>query len=183
MEVLLSDPLVTKEPIDFYGLGRPGSSRFFRYTLNIEPVSAPRQSSSDRYRVRDAVLKYRRFRDELRLGWRAVGESFPDFGARLYFYIAMPKSWPKKKQAEMMWFPHQVKKRKDVDNLVKAVFDTLRPDDDGCIWGVHAEKFWAPEEGGFIQIEIPTERGADVRRIPLNFDSFRCRDMYGKTLG
>ena len=51
----------------------------------------------------------------------------------------MPKSWSKKKKAEMDGKPHQ--SRPDLDNMVKSL-DALVAEDSG-IWDLSAKKFWS----------------------------------------
>jgi Holliday junction resolvase RusA-like endonuclease len=87
-------------------------------------------------------MKYRAFADECReQGMEIVN------GAVVIFYIPMPKSWSKRKKAQMIGKGHQQKP--DVDNLLKAVMDATLKED--ChIYDIHPKKFWA--EQGRIQI-------------------------------
>lgn len=112
--------------------------------LDITPVGKPRQTQSDKWKQRPAVMRYRAFADELRLKYR---KDLPD-SISLKFYIPMPPSWSKKKRAEMLGKPHQ--QRPDVDNLCKAVMDALAKEDSG-VWRIQAEKRWA--NVGEIDIE------------------------------
>ena len=112
--------------------------------ISIHPVGKPRQTRSDVWRQRPAVMRYRAFADELRLKYSG---DLP-CNLKLTFYIAMPKSWSKKKCAEMLGKPHQQKP--DVDNLAKSVMDVLL-EDDSIVWRLTAEKRWAEE--GAIDIE------------------------------
>lgn len=114
----------------------------------IDPVSKPRMTKSDAWKGRPCVEKYWEFKDEIR---EQQGDFvFPDQGAVVRFYISMPKSWSKKKKEEMEGRPHQVKKKKDLDNLLKALWDALdHPDedwDDSYIWSIRgASKVWSKE--------------------------------------
>jgi Holliday junction resolvase RusA-like endonuclease len=122
--------------------------------IPLEPISAPRMTQRTAYKQE----KYWLYRDALRLAWRdAMGPeaSFPA-ALTINFYISMPRSWPKYKKAAMAGQPHQTKKRKDIDNLVKGVFDSLA-EHDGYIWDVHMRKFWASEKG-YIEIIFSTEQ-------------------------
>lgn len=118
----------------------------------LDPVSKPRQSRQDRWRVgenaRPAVQKYRDFADALRIA--ALNNAF-HLGDKVYleFHIKIPKSWSKKKKLQLINTPHKVPKSKDIDNLIKSIFDVLRPEDDGCIHVVEARKYWA-EEGRLV---------------------------------
>lgn len=118
--------------------------------VKIEPVGKPRQTRSDAWKQRPAVVRYRAFADELRLKY-----PYP-LPTRLYleFYIPMPKSWSKEKQAEMRYEPHQQKP--DIDNLCKAVMDALA-DDDSYVYALSAQKFWS-DEGGIHIFEGKRQR-------------------------
>lgn len=60
----------------------------------------------------------------------------------LLFLMPMPKSWSKKRKAEMNGELHTQKP--DVDNMTKAVLDSLY-DDDSAIHTICARKIWAYE--------------------------------------
>lgn len=62
----------------------------------------------------------------------------------------MPKSWSKKKKAEYLGKPHQVKP--DSDNYLKAFMDALC-EDDSYIYDARVQKYWA-EEGSIELDEI-----------------------------
>ena len=69
----------------------------------------------------------------------------------LRFYMPIPKSLSKKKQAALVDQPHI--KKPDIDNLIKAVIDTMSGiviKDDKIIWKIKAEKFYSQ----FVGIEI-----------------------------
>jgi len=116
------------------------------FYYEIQPISKPRQTNSDRWRKRPCVLRYRAYADEM----RAAG-AFQDFylGERcaMIFELEMPKSWSKKKRALMCGKPHTQKP--DWDNLCKAVADLFLVDDSG-IHTVFAAKFWG--EKGSVRI-------------------------------
>lgn len=109
----------------------------------IEPVSAPRQVRSDVWNPSPSVLKYRSFRDEVRL--RAVIIPVP---CDLIFFISMPASWSQKKKLAMNGQPHTQKP--DLDNLCKALFDSVF-ESDSQIWKFRAEKRWRITPGILIQ--------------------------------
>lgn len=70
-----------------------------------------------------------------------LGVRLPDrFGVR--FYFAMPKSWSKRKRAEMAFEPHT--QTPDLDNVLGGLMDAARKDD-SSIYEVHADKFWGHE--------------------------------------
>lgn len=113
-------------------------------TYLIEPVPKPRQSRSDRWKQRPAVMRYRAFCDDARL----CKIHLPESGAHVTFVLPMPASWSKKKRAELNGRPHQQKP--DVDNLTKSLLDALFKDD-AHIWDVRVSKLWG--ETGRIIIE------------------------------
>lgn len=112
----------------------------------VAPVAKPRQTQSDRWKKRPAVMRYRAFCDDL----RARNCTFPESDSHVIFHMPMPKSWSKKKRAEMLGQPHQQKP--DVDNLTKAILDAVLKDDSG-VWDVRTTKRWS--EIGCIEIKLP----------------------------
>ncbi len=114
-------------------------------TIYITPVPKPRMTRSDKWKQRDSVVRYRAFGDELRL--KLPGYTLPA-QVELIFRIPMPASWSQKKRVAIQGSPHQ--QRPDIDNLVKAIFDHLAPED-SYIYHVEASKFWGYR--GSITIE------------------------------
>jgi len=106
--------------------------------LRIKPMPAPRQSRSDLWNPRECVLRYRAYRDELRLRCREAGYEQGDT-LDAVFVLPMPSSWSKKKRDEMRGTPHMVKP--DTDNIVKGVLDAFLKQD-GFVWKIAAEKRW-----------------------------------------
>lgn len=126
--------------------------------IPITPVSKPRMTKRDTWRTdenhpdpnkrkRPAVVKYHNFVNELKS--LVKGELDPRFD--IVFLIPMPKSWPKKKKAEMYGKPHQDKP--DIDNYLKAFMDAMCSND-SYVFDAHPRKYWAYE--GRIDL---TERG------------------------
>ena len=74
--------------------------------------------------VRPCVKKYRDYSDVLKLHAIHFQKSSSLF---IRFEMPMPNSWSKKKKMKMHQKPHQQKP--DIDNLVKAVLDSLFHDD------------------------------------------------------
>lgn len=112
----------------------------------INPVSKPRQTRADKWKKRPAVLKYRAFADEC----RARRVSVPEAGAHITFILPMPKSWSKRKRAEMDGQAHQQKP--DKDNLEKALLDAVF-DEDCRVWDSRVTKIWG-ETGAIIITEM-----------------------------
>lgn len=106
--------------------------------IPVTPCPAPRQTRSDKWRPRPCVLRYRAFKDHLRLYIKAVPVPLV-----VHFGIAMPDSWSQKKKKEMNGTPHRQKP--DVDNLLKAFLDALL-DDDAHVHKVTASKSWAEKD-------------------------------------
>jgi len=90
-------------------------------------------------------MRYWAFCDEVRLR----GVELPESGARVTFVLPMPRSWSKKKKAQMDGKPHQ--QTPDADNIFKALGDAVHKED--CIiWDVRITKLWGHE--GSIRIEF-----------------------------
>lgn len=103
----------------------------------ITPVPKPRMTRSDKWKTRPCVMRYRSFADKCRL----LDIKLPERGAEIIFYMPMPKSWSKKKQAMMVGKPHR--QRPDISNLVKAIEDALYSDD-STIWNYKGlTKLWS----------------------------------------
>lgn len=108
----------------------------------ITPMGKPRMTRSDKWKQRPEVLRYRAFKDEVRLN----KVSLPESGYHITFVIPMPQSWSKKKKTEMNGKPHQQKP--DKDNLEKALLDAIF-EDDCLIWDGRVSKVWG-ETGKII---------------------------------
>lgn len=105
----------------------------------ITPIPKPRMTQRDKWKKRPCVLRYFAFKDEVRLNNIVI----PEQGAHITFYIAMPKSWPKKKKVLMEGQPHQQKP--DLDNYAKSILDAVF-DDDAKVWDLRVTKLWAYED-------------------------------------
>lgn len=106
------------------------------YSYPLTPVPKPRMTQRDRWAKRPVVLKYFKFCDEL----RAMDCELPESGAKITFQMPMPKTWSKKKRAEMLGQPHR--QRPDVDNMLKALQDAVH-EEDSHIWNVEITKLWS----------------------------------------
>lgn len=123
----------------------------------VTAVPKPRQTRSDKWQKRPAVMRYRAYADELRL--RNV--SMPESGAHVVFILPMPQSWKPIKRAMMDGRPHQQKP--DSDNLLKALMDALKKEDAG-VWDVRVSKYWG--ETGKIYISETTTPAHSEGRPP-----------------
>ena len=110
--------------------------------LNIDIMAKPRMTRRDKFPPpRPCVKKYWKFKDELIAC--AEKEGFV-LGDKVYmeFHLPMPKSWSKKKKAQMSGEFHMSKP--DLDNMIKSVGDCLKKDDQ-TIHEIIAKKFCSEE--------------------------------------
>lgn len=105
---------------------------------DITPIPKPRMTQRDRWKKRPCVVRYHQFKDDIRASGLTVSTS----GCQLLFVMPMPKSWSKQKKEVYENQPHEQKP--DIDNLLKAVLDSLF-DDDSCVWDIRATKVWGRE--------------------------------------
>ena len=112
---------------------------------DITPCPKPRMTQRDKWLKprRPAVQKYYDFK----MQWLLEKGELPADGAHVIFHIQMPRSWTKKKKAEMCGKRH--KSRPDLDNLLKTLSDSAYWDD-SVISDIRATKIWGYK--GQIQI-------------------------------
>lgn len=101
-------------------------------------IAKPRMTRSDKWKKRPIVLKYRAYKDELRI--HGVDLEVNDF-YHVIFVIAHPKSWSDKKRHAHWFTPHQ--QTPDKDNLEKGLLDALFKDD-AAAWDGRVTKVWGP---------------------------------------
>jgi Holliday junction resolvase RusA-like endonuclease len=127
--------------------------------IAVEPMGAPRMTQRDRWKERAVVERYKKFKDTVRDALPA--DYRPGTVLKIEFHIAMPKSYSKKKRAELAGQYHQQKP--DNDNMQKAFLDIWKRDrfgketgwDDSVVAIIHAGKYWCSEgEAPCIIIEI-----------------------------
>lgn len=107
--------------------------------LKITGVSKPRMTRADTWKKRPCVTKYWAYKDELNELVKGIDVELDD-ELFIEFYMPMPKSWSKKKKAELFNKPH--KQKPDIDNLVKGVMDALFKED-SHVHTIYAKKTWA----------------------------------------
>ena len=95
-------------------------------SLDLDPFPKPRMTHADRWQKRKSVLRFRANRDQLYYTAFAQGY-IPAHKLIMEFDLPMPESWSDKKRKEHLGKPHQ--QTPDIDNLVKAVLDSLFEDD------------------------------------------------------
>ena len=117
----------------------------FYQKLLIDPVAAPRQSQRDKWKPSKPTKKFRAFRDYVYYTTRKAPPAAKVTGIDLTFLVPMPKSWTMKKKKEKVGTWHR--QTPDIDNLIKAVLDSVYPDGDAEIPAVKARKAWTGGSG------------------------------------
>jgi len=130
------------------------------YTFNIDPVAAPRMSQRDKWKPSKAASKYFAFRDNLcYLAYLQGLYGLPDTIDAIQFEIPMPVSWSNRKKEEMNSSLHQ--QTPDLDNLLKALLDTLCPTDQHVCSIGKLSKVWG--ETGSIKISLNGEGSSPIQ--------------------
>lgn len=120
------------------------------YRFDVVPVAAPRMTHADRWKRRPCVVKYFAYRDQVRAIAEEQGFTLPDqFSVR--FYLAMPRSWSKRKKQAHDGQPHQAKP--DTDNLLKGWMDCFG--EDCAVWNVCASKVWSSSPCVLLDVPLP----------------------------
>ena len=122
------------------------------YVFQVPPQTAPRMTRRDRWKRSPCVVRYFEYRDQLRAKAIEYGITLPnDF--TVTFYMAMPKSWSKKKKAAHVGKPCQSKP--DLDNVLKGFMDALRTND-ASVYAVSASKIWSEQPGVVLDVRVPS---------------------------
>jgi len=135
-----------------------------KVVFNITPQTNVRATQGDRIlfripreKLRPAGLsrllrleKYNDYKVSLSALSKQHKFTIPEQGVHIIFYIPVPKTWKKYKKDEMHMKLHQSKP--DIDNLVKAVFDSLFSEDK-YIADFRATKRWVNKEEGWIEFK------------------------------
>lgn len=116
-----------------------------RTKYEITPMGKPRMTQRDKWKKRPCVVRYRAFKDACREAGVSVGDVLD-----VVFVLPMPKSWSKKKKAEMVSQPHQQKP--DLDNLEKALMDAVLAEDSN-VWKIRSEKIWGVNGAMLIECQ------------------------------
>lgn len=146
--------------------------------LNITPETSVRATQGDkiffripREKLRPAGLKrllrlekYNRYKINLLAEAKSKQFTHPQQGASITFFVPMPKTWRKFKREAMAWMLHQSKP--DLDNLLKAYFDSLLAEDK-YISHYEAKKVWVDFPIGWIEIAVK-EPEYPTREVPLS---------------
>lgn len=126
-----------------------------QFTIEGDPIGAPRMTRSDRWRKRPCVLRYFAFRDRAR---KAAGELPPVeqiSHVEIIAYFSPPASWSRKKREAAIGKPHRSKP--DLDNIFKAIGDSLFSEDSGLAC-ITASKYWDTAER--VEVFIEYDNGA-----------------------
>tara|TARA_B100001094_G_C18131663_1_gene772612 strand:- start:818 stop:1303 length:486 start_codon:yes stop_codon:yes gene_type:complete len=107
--------------------------------LDIKPVAKPRMTQRDKWKQRDVVKRYYKFKDELKLLCFVV-RWIPKDELEVTFVLPMPDSWSERKKRRSDGQPH--KSRPDLDNLVKAFKDALLVEDSNVHTYHKMKKIW-----------------------------------------
>jgi Holliday junction resolvase RusA-like endonuclease len=117
--------------------------------LRIDPVPKPRMTRADRWKTRPPVQRYWDYKDKLLELTKGIEICYTPLS--LQFILPMPKSWSKKKKAEMNLQKHE--STPDLDNLIKAFKDALLKED-SMVWCYdYMTKVWGYE--GMIILMSP----------------------------
>jgi Holliday junction resolvase RusA-like endonuclease len=137
-------------------------------TIDIEPIPQPRHrvtSIGGRARTylptKHPVHQYKRAIAEAVKDWPKYGKGVP-LSLELWFWLPMPASWSKRKQAANLWKPHTQKP--DIDNLTKAVMDAMSGcwHDDCQVADLTVRKRWCTSgEGGRVLISLEAMKDDD----------------------
>jgi Holliday junction resolvase RusA-like endonuclease len=121
------------------------------YEFLLNPIGKPRMTQRDKWLKppRPEVLKYRLSCQAIQFFAASQNFLLKD-EANIIFVLPMPSSWSNKKRQRMCGTKHQSKP--DLDNILKFVFDALKPEGDQTIHSIVAKKIWG-EEGKIIFIE------------------------------
>lgn len=143
--------------------------------LKITPQTHVRATQGDRvfFRIPRDILRpsglkrlmrlerYNKYKIDLLALSKQERMVIPEQGCHITFYIPVPRTWKKYKKEQMHMQLHQSKP--DVDNLAKAVFDSMLSEDKK-IADIRITKKWVNKESGWIEFLITNGvyRSADM---------------------
>ena len=134
--------------------------------MNVPPATWVRVTANDsiffripRHKLFPSGLKrlerlerYNNWKISILAEAKRLGFSLPEVGAGVIFYIAVPKSWSKKKKKLHHGQYHQSKP--DLSNCLKAWEDALLIEDKQIAYYTHLGKIWVDAEEGWIEITL-----------------------------
>ena len=138
------------------------------YIIGITPQTNVRATQGDRifFRIpREQLYKsglarlnrlerYNQYKVDLLSLCKSKGFKLPSQGLCVRFFIPMPKSWKNWQRELMNGKLHRSKP--DIDNLLKAVFDSLMAEDKFIGHLGEVAKLWTDSERGWIEFKIKT---------------------------
>ena len=114
-------------------------------TLSLKPMGKPRQSQSDKWRLRPVVCRYRSYADALRASFHLLPlAKFLQVGRVTVIATFMTKC------SDRYGKPHRQKP--DADNIMKGVKDSLIRKDETVYWEL-TEKRWGEQDSLKIILE------------------------------
>ena len=134
-----------------------------KFVFDVVPVAAPRMNQADRWKKRPCVVRYFAYRDQVRAIAEEQGFTLPDQFS-VQFYLAIPRSWSKRKQRDHDGKPHQVKP--DADNLLKGWMDCFG--EDCAVWSVSASKFWSSSPCVLLDVPAPSHASQSTTAAPAS---------------
>jgi len=134
--------------------------------LDITPQTHVRATQSDkvffripREQLRPAGLsrlmrleRYNQYKVDLLALAKCNHFTLPTQGLCVKFFIPVPESWANWKKELMHMKLHQSKP--DIDNLLKAVFDSMMYEDKGIGHIGEISKWWVNKERGWIEFSV-----------------------------
>lgn len=120
-----------------------------------DPVAAPRMTRADKYKQRPVVMRYRAYKDAIRLsmvsaGIRELKATDVDV-LEVTVYLATPASTPKKRVHDMIGSKHR--SRPDVDNILKSVMDAMFDEDGGISDVIFRKRYGTPRTIVTVHLE------------------------------
>lgn len=128
-----------------------------RFTVEVEPMGAPRMTQRDKWLKRPCVMRYRKLKDAIRDAAPALPATSDIQSVHILAVFSPPVSWSNKKRTAALGTLHRSKP--DADNIAKGVLDTLFSDDAG-IAILSVEKRWGMPE----RLEIIIETNEEIHR-------------------
>ena len=98
------------------------------------------------------IEKYNRYKIAILAEAKRNNFLFPDLGAAVTFYVPMPRTWRKPKRKLLDGKPHM--NRNDIDNLTKALLDSLLKEDKTVAHIGPLAKYWVDLPIGWIEIVV-----------------------------
>ena len=133
------------------------------YEFIVRPMPAPRMNKSDIWRKRPVVLRYREFKDALKLQARLMKfpDPFPHRIESITYLFPPPPGFSAKKKEALIGTPHQFKP--DKDNLEKAFIDSLCDKDEVVYYTGPQAKYWDREAKIVIVLDLDNMYYGDIQ--------------------